>query len=399
MGRRGNRRSIQPKVEVIDTASELRRFCEELAEEDFVTVDTEFMREKTFWPRLCLIQLAGSRRAAVVDPLAEGMDLAPFFELMANDKVLKVFHAGRQDIEIIHHLAGIIPHPVFDTQIAAMVCGFGDQVGYESLVNRLAGRQIDKTSRFTDWSRRPLSPEQLAYALSDVTHLRVIYEKLKAELEASGRAEWLKEEMEALVDPATYAQHPEDAWKRVKFRPRNRRQLLALMELAAWREREAQRRDVPRRRILKDEALAELASQLPQTPEELAGMRLVPEGVARGPAGRAILEIIRRVLAVPEEALPELPSRKAPLPEGTGPKADILKLALKIVCENERIAPKLIASAQDLEQIAAGARDLPALKGWRRRVFGEQALKLLAGEAVIGLKEGRAAILPAGTEA
>ncbi len=399
VGRRGSRRDGQPKVEVIDTASGLRRFCEELAQEDFVTVDTEFMREKTYWPRLCLIQLAGSRRAAVVDPLAPGMDLAPFFDLMADESVLKVFHAGRQDIEIIHHLAGIIPHPVFDTQIAAMVCGFGDQVGYESLVSRMTGRQIDKTSRFTDWSRRPLSREQLAYALSDVTHLRVIYERLKAELEASGRAEWLKEEMEALVDPATYAQPPEEAWKRVKFRPRNRRQLLALMALAAWREREAQSRDVPRRRILKDEALAELASQLPDTPEALAGMRLLPESVAKGPAGRAILKIIRRVLATPEDELPELPSRKPPLPEGTGPKADVLKLALKIVCENERIAPKLIASAQELEQIAAGARDLPALKGWRRQVFGEKALKLLAGEAVIGLKDGRAAILPAVTKA
>ena len=397
MGRKGSRRDSQQHVEVIDTPEALHQFCEELAQEDFVTVDTEFMREKTFWPRLCLVQLAGSRRAAIVDPLAEGMDLAPFFSLMANAQVLKVFHAGRQDIEIIHHLAGIIPHPVFDTQIAAMVCGFGDQVGYESLVNRLAGQRIDKTSRFTDWARRPLSPEQLAYALSDVTHLRVIYEKLKAELQATGRAEWLKEEMAALVDPATYVQSPEDAWKRVKFRPRNRRQLLALMELAAWREREAQRRDVPRRRILKDEALAELASQLPQTPEALAGMRLLPEGVARGPSGRAILEIIRRVLAVPEDDLPELPARKAPLPEGAGAKADLLKLALKITCENARIAPRLVASAQELEQIAAGARDLPALKGWRRQVFGEQALKLLAGKAVIGLKEGRAAILPLDT--
>lgn len=384
-------------VEVIDSGKALAAFCEALRKEEYVTVDTEFMREKTFWPRLCLIQMAGRERAAVIDPLAEGMDLSPFFALMADESVLKVFHAGRQDIEIIHHLAGIIPRPVFDTQIAAMVCGFGDQVGYEALVNRLAGARIDKTSRFTDWSRRPLSPQQLAYALSDVTHLRVIYERLRERLEASGRAAWLKEEMDLLLDPATYAQHPEDAWKRVKFRPRNRRQLLALMELAAWREREAQRRDLPRRRILKDEALAELASQMPETPEALAGMRLVPESLARGPAGRAILEIIRRVRAMPEEKLPQLPARKAPLPEGTGPRADILKLALKIVCDNEGIAPRLIASAQELEQMAAGARDLPALKGWRRRVFGETALKLLAGEAVIGLRDGRAQILPATT--
>ena len=391
---RGQDKTAAP-VMVIDTPKALDAFCKRLSKERFVTVDTEFMRERTFWPRLCLIQMAGANEAAVIDPLAEGMDLAPFIELMANESVLKVFHAGRQDIEIIHHLAGIIPRPLFDTQVAAMVCGFGDQVGYEALVNRLAGARIDKGARFTDWSRRPLSEQQLRYALSDVTHLRVIFERLCAMLKTSGREPWLKEEMDLLTDPETYAQRPEDAWKRVKFRPRDARQLAAMQRLAAWREEEAQRRDLPRRRILKDEALVELATQMPETKEDLARLRLFPEGLVNNPAAERILAVIREVRALPEEKLPAMPERRKAPPEGASARADVLKLALKIVCERENLAPRLVASAADIEALAAGRRDLPLLRGWRRQVFGDLALKLLEGKRVIGLRNGKPDIFPA----
>ena len=379
-------------MEVISTTEELAAFCDEMRGEEFVTVDTEFMREKTFWPILCLIQMAGEDRAAIIDPMAEGMDLSPFFDLMADEDVLKVFHAGRQDIEIIHHLSGVIPHPLFDTQVAAMVCGFGDQVGYEALVNRLAKAHIDKSSRFTDWSRRPLTDKQLAYALSDVTHLRVIYRKLCDQLKKSGREPWLKEEMDILTSPETYAQHPEEAWKRIKFRPRNARQLAALQELAAWREREAQRRDLPRRRILKDEALTELATQMPETERDLARMRTISDSLAKSRSGREILEAIARAKALPKDRLPAMPERPRPGPEGASAMADVLKLALKIVSEREHIAPRLIASAKDVERIASGDRDVPALKGWRRKVYGDIALALLRGEKVIAIRDGKPGI-------
>ena len=379
-------------MEVISTTEELAAFCDEMRGEEFVTVDTEFMREKTFWPVLCLIQMAGEGRAAIIDPMAKGMDLSPFFDLMADENVLKVFHAGRQDIEIIHHLSGVIPHPLFDTQVAAMVCGFGDQVGYEALVNRLAKAHIDKSSRFTDWSRRPLTDKQLRYALSDVTHLRVIYRKLCDQLKKSGREPWLKEEMDILTSPETYAQHPEEAWKRIKFRPRNARQLAALQELAAWREREAQRRDLPRRRILKDEALTELATQMPETERELARMRTISDNLAKSRSGREILEAIARAKALPKDRLPALPERPRPGPEGASAMADVLKLALKIVSEREHIAPRLIASAKEVERIAAGDRDMPALKGWRREVYGNLALALLRGEKVIAIRDGKPGI-------
>ncbi|HHN67360.1 MAG TPA: ribonuclease D, partial [Thermopetrobacter sp.] len=308
--------------------------------------------------------------------------------------VLKVFHAGRQDIEIFHHLAAVIPHPLFDTQIAAMVCGFGDQVGYEQLVNRLAKASIDKSSRFTDWARRPLTEQQLSYAIADVTHLRVIFEKLCGMIRRSGREPWLKEEMDILASPATYAQHPEDAWKRLKARLRKPRQLAALRALAAWREREAQARDMPRRRVLKDEALIELATQLPADERQLAALRSISPGQARSATGRALLKVIAEVQALPEDALPQPARGKPQPPEGAGAKADILKLALKIVSERERIAPKLIAPAADLERIAAGETDVPALQGWRRAVFGDLAQKLLAGQMVIGIQDGKPAIMP-----
>ena len=379
-------------MDIITTTEGLRDLCADLAGEEFVTVDTEFMREKTFWPILCLIQVAGEERAAIIDPLAKGIDLSPFFDLMRDEGVLKIFHAGRQDIEIVHHLAGIIPHPLFDTQVAAMVCGFGDQVGYESLVNKLARAHVDKSSRFTDWARRPLTDKQLKYALSDVTHLRVIYRSLRDQLKKSGRESWLKEEMDILTSPATYAQHPEDAWRRVKFRPRNARQLAALRELAAWREREAQRRDIPRRRVLKDEALTELATQMPRNEKELAALRTISEGLARSATGRALLAAVARARELPEEDLPPMPERRKAPPEGAQALADILKLALKIVAGRQNIAPRLIASAKDIERIAAGERDLPALKGWRREAFGDLALALLRGEKAIAIRNGKPVI-------
>ena len=380
-------------MQVIETTDALRALTERLSNERFITVDTEFMRERTFWPKLCLIQVAGEKEAAIIDPLAKGIDLQPFFDLLTNEKVLKVFHAGRQDIEIFHHLSGEVPRPVFDTQIAAMVCGFGDQVSYQSLAAKLAGARIDKGSRFTDWSRRPLSRRQLEYALADVTHLRRIYERLARELARNGRESWLKEELAALVDPASYAQDVEEAWKRIRFQPRDGRQLALLRRLAEWREREAQRRDVPRRRVLKDEAIVEIASEMPRSVEELKRLRGLSEGMAKGPQGEAILKIVREVLALPEEALPKPEKRRKPHPEGTQARADILKLALKIVAEREGIAARLIASAADLERIAAGERDVPALAGWRRKVFGELAEALLRGEKVIGIRNGRPEIM------
>ena len=382
-------------MKVVETTEELKALASRLAREEFIAMDTEFMRERSFWPRLCLVQVAGEEEAAIIDPLAPGIDLAPLFDLLADERVLKVFHAGRQDIEIFHHLTGRVPRPVFDTQIAAMVCGFGEQVSYEALASKLAGARIDKGSRFTDWARRPLSRRQLEYALADVTHLRQIYRRLKEELERSGREEWLKEELAALVDPATYEQEVEEAWRRVKFRPRDPRQLALLQRLAGWREEEAMRRDLPRRRVLRDEAIAEIASEMPTTREELEHLRNVSPGLARSETGKAILDLVREVGSLPAESLPQPESRPRPHPEGTQARAEILKLALKIVCEREGIAPKLVASARDLERLAAGETDVPAMRGWRRRVFGDVAQALLRGEKVIGLREGRPAILPA----
>ena len=382
-------------MNIVETTRDLRALTARLAKEEFVTVDTEFMRERTFWPKLCLVQVAGDNDVAIIDPLAPGMDLAPLFELMADERVLKVFHAGRQDIEIFHHLTGRVPTPVFDTQIAAMVCGFGDQVSYEALATRLAGARIDKGSRFTDWARRPLSRRQLEYALADVTHLRKVYRRLKEELARSGREDWLKEELAALTSPETYEQEADEAWRRVRFRPRDPRQLALLQRLAGWREEEARRRDLPRRRILKDEAIAEIAGEMPASVEELERLRNVSSGMARSEAGRAILRLVREVRELPEADLPRPERRPKPHPEGTQARADILKLALKIVSEREGIAPRLVVSARDLERLAAGETDLPVLRGWRRRVFGELAQALLRGEKVIGVKQGRPAILPA----
>ncbi|MDJ0947821.1 MAG: ribonuclease D [Alphaproteobacteria bacterium] len=357
--------------------------CQRLAKETYITVDTEFMRDRTYWPRLCLIQLGGAKEAVAIDALAKGVDLAPLYGLMANSKVLKVFHAARQDVEIFFYKGGAVPAPLFDTQIAAMVCGFGDAVAYDTLVAKLAKQRIDKSSRFTDWSHRPLSKRQLDYALADVIHLRTVYEKLLKRVNGSGRMDWLEAEMSVLIDPATYALDPREAWRRIKIRSAKPRMLAVLRELAAWRETEAQRRDLPRNRVLRDEALLEIAASTPGTGKELARTRGLSSSVAQGSQGRAILAAVKRGLDLPEADWPSLP-RKPERPSGLGPVVDLLKVLLKMKCEAHGVAQKLVASADDLERIAADDRaDVPALAGWRREIFGEDALALKHGR--IGL--------------
>lgn len=363
---------------VTDTDS-LAALCDRLARERFVAVDTEFMRDKTYYSKLCLVQLAGAEEAVAVDTLAPGLDLSPLHALMADPGVLKVFHAARQDVEIFVHQADAVPAPLFDTQIAAMVCGFGDAVSYDRLVRGLTGVRLDKTSRFTDWSHRPLTPRQVEYALADVIHLRPAYERLHRRLEKTGRLDWLSEEMAVLTDPATYRVVPEDAWRRLKIRSQKPKFLVVLRELAAWREREAQSRDVPRNRILRDDALVDVAAQMPQSPEELARSRAFNRDSSNGKTGRAVLEAVARALALPKEQWPTLPE-PAETPQGRQPVADLLRVLLKIKCEEHDVAPKLIASSDDLDAIAASDEaDVAALKGWRREVFGEAALAVKHG--------------------
>jgi ribonuclease D len=387
-------------MEIISTTPALENLCAELARDEFVAVDTEFMREQTFWPILCLIQVAGSRREAVIDPLSPDIDLAAFYALMANESVVKTFHAARQDVEIIFVRAGTIPKPLFDTQVAAMVCGFGEQVSYEGLVRSLARAKVDKSSRFTDWSRRPLSDRQLAYALSDVTHLRTIYAKLKDELDGSGREPWLQEEMAVLTSPGTYRSDPKEAWRRIKFRTRSRRQLAVLAAVTEWREREAQTRDVPRSRVLKDDVLIELAVQAPQSLDEMKGLRALPKGFSGSRFAEPVLEAVATALATPEPDWPPLGPAMDGRAEGTSATIEVLRLALKIVCETEGIAPRLVASTADLEAVAAGAREgVALLQGWRHVVFGRIALALVRGDFAISLEEGRPVLIPAQAKA
>ncbi|PKQ05116.1 MAG: ribonuclease D [Alphaproteobacteria bacterium HGW-Alphaproteobacteria-11] len=383
-------------MEIITTNEALGAVCGRLSRAGFVTVDTEFMRDSTFWPILCLIQLAGPEDEVIIDPLAPGIDLAPFYDLMRNRQVVKVFHAARQDIEIFAHEGGTIPDPLFDTQVAAMVCGFGDSVGYETLVKRLAGGEVDKSSRFTDWSRRPLSEKQLNYAIKDVTYLRTIYEVLAKRLTQTKRAHWVAEEMSVLQDPETYAMRPENAWKRVKGRFRGTRGLAVLVEVAAWRERQAQERDMPRSRIMKDDALAEIATQIPRAISDLDGLRAVPKGFSNSRSAASLMEAIERGLAMKEEDIPVVEGPE-PLPPGIGPLVELLKVLLKIKCEEHDVAQKLVANVADLELIAAHAEaDVPALKGWRRELFGEEALKLKRGELAIGVKGKRIVLIETG---
>lgn len=382
-------------MKIVTESDSLANVCSRLSQAPFITVDTEFLRETTFWPKLCLIQMASSTEEVIVDPLADGIDLQPFYDLMADTSVVKVFHAARQDIEIVHHQAGVIPKPLFDTQVAAMVCGFGDSVGYENLIRQITGHQIDKTSRFTDWSRRPLTDKQLAYALADVTHLRDAYANLKQQLDGSGRAHWLAEEMAVLESPATYTTDPRDAWKRIKFKTRSKRALAVLIEISAWREREAQARDVPRNRIVKDEALQEIALQMPKQTADLDRLRAVPRGFGRSGQARDLIDAVHRGLRTDTSDLPNPRKGSEPLPQGLGPIIEMLKVALKIACDKNRVAQKLIATVSDLEKIAADDNaDVPALKGWRREIFGEDALRLKHGEYCLAIEDGEAVVLP-----
>ena len=358
------------------------------------------MRESTYWPDLCLVQVAGETTDGLIDPLAPGIDLQPFFDLMNNPSVLKVFHAARQDIEIMVHRAGIVPHPVFDTQIAAMVCGFGDQVGYEAIVRRMAKAQIDKSSRFTDWSRRPLTEKQLVYALADVTHLRVVYEGLKAELDKTGREHWLREEMDILANPATYRTEPHDAWKRIKVRLKSKKQLGVLIEVAAWREREARDKNVPRSRVLKDDAIAEIAVQMPQAKESLNQLRALPKGMSGSRIADAILNSVKLGLEIDPKTLPQPDNGRDDASDAAQAAAEVLKLALKVICEREGIAPKLVASSSDIEAIAEDDNaDVQLMHGWRRELFGDLALSIKRGEAVIGFEKGRVRVIPAADRA
>jgi ribonuclease D len=376
----------------ITTTGELADVCARLARHSFVTVDTEFLRESTYYPQLCVLQMASEEDAVVVDTLAPGLDLTTFFALMANENVVKVFHAARQDIEIIWHDAKLVPHPLFDTQVAAMVLGYGDSISYDQLVQRITGDTLDKSHRFTDWTRRPLTDAQLTYAVSDVTHLRDVYKVLSAELERRGRSEWVTEEMKILTSPDTYRLDPDSAWERLKTRVRKPKELAVLMEIAAWREREAQTRDVPRGRVLKDEAIADIAVQAPTTVDRLAGLRSLPKGFERSRWGQAILDAVGRGLARDPKSLPRIErNRSAPNGQAT---VELLKVLLRMTSERQGVAAKVIATVDDLDRIAADDdADVPALKGWRRMLFGERALALKQGNLALAIEKGRVVVV------
>jgi ribonuclease D len=375
-------------MDLITTTAELAEVCARLALKSFVTVDTEFLRENTYYPLLCVAQLACQDEAFVIDTLADGIDLAPFYELMANDQVTKVFHAARQDVEIVWHQAGLIPHPIFDTQVAAMVLGYGDSISYDQLVQRVSGDALDKSNRFTDWSRRPLTPAQVNYAVSDVTHLRDVYVSLSADLESRGRTAWVNEEMKVLTSPETYRAEPENAWERLKTRVRKPKELAVLIEVAAWREREAQSRDVPRGRVLKDDVVGEIAIQAPTTTERLGSLRSLPKGFERSKWGHEIVEAVKRGLARDVKTLPRI---EKPRSNGNGGATiELLKVLLRMTSEHNGVAAKVIATVDDLERIAAADEaDVPALKGWRREMFGDKALALKQGRLALAVEKGR----------
>ena len=375
-------------MDLITTTAELTAFCDRLAKHRVITVDTEFLRETTYYPLLCVVQMASADEAAVIDALAEGIDLKPFFALMADEKVLKVFHAARQDIEIVWHRAGIVPHPIFDTQVAAMALGYGDSIAYDQLVERVTGHRPDKTHRFTDWSRRPLTDEQMHYALADVTHLRDVFAALDADLKKRGRSDWVSEEMEVLTSPRTYDFHPERAWERLKTRVRKPKELAVLIEVAAWREQEAQSRDVPRGRILKDDVVGDIATHAPTSLDKLANLRSLPKGFDRSKWGSDIVAAVQRGLARDMATLPKIEK-----PRGNTNGAaivELLKVLLRMTSERHAVASKVIATVDDLEQIAADDNaDVGALHGWRRELFGEAALALKQGRLALAIEKGK----------
>lgn len=375
---------------IIQTQEELNEFCAALGRLPYLTIDTEFLRDKTYFPRLCLLQMAGPGvDAAAVDPFIDGLDWEPVRQLMANTNVLKVFHACRQDIEIFWHLYGELPTPIYDTQVAAMVCGFGDQVAYNALVRELTGHELEKNAQFTDWSRRPLSPKQIRYALDDVVYLREVYEKLHDRLTKQGREQWVFEEMEILNSPRTYQNPPQEAWKRVKVRSDKPEVLAVLRGLAAWREEQAVSRDVPRSRILKDETLADIAMYKPRDEDSLLQVRSMPSDLAKGKVGKMVLDIVNAALDSPKDGWPRVP-RKDQFPKNAQGTLEMLKMLLRINCAEEDVAAKLVADTEDLEIMAVEANpDVPALHGWRREVFGRDALDLKAGKIALRLEKGR----------
>ena len=379
----------------IAATSELAEACRRMAKHPFVTIDTEFLRENTYYPLLCVAQMACADEAVVVDTLAPGIDLSPFYALMANDRVMKVFHAARQDVEIVWHAAKLIPHPIFDTQVAAMVLGYGDSISYDQLVQRITGDTLDKSHRFTDWMRRPLSEPQLRYAISDVTHLRDVYLKLVDDLKQRGRAEWVEDEMRILTSPETYRLEPGNAWQRLKTRVRKPKELAVLIEVAAWREREAQARDVPRGRVLKDEVIADIAVQAPTSSDKLKHLRSLPKGFERSRWGEAIIEAVTRGLERDPKMLPR-PARVQVAANG-GAVVELLKVLLRMISESHHVAAKVIATVGDLERIAADDNaDVPALSGWRRDLFGEKALALKHGKLALAIEKGRVTVVERG---
>src|ERR1700761_1587452 len=380
-------------MRIVTSTADLKALVTELEGAPYLALDTEFLRDQTYWPKLCLIQVASPDVAAIIDPLADGIDLKPFYELLKKPGIVKVFHAARQDIEIFQQQGGVIPDPLFDSQVAAMVCGYGDAASYETLARKIANVEIDKSSRFTDWSRRPLSDKQLEYAIGDVTHLRVIYEKLSAELKRTDREAWVSDEIAALQNPALYAMDPANAWKRLKARTTSKRFLAMLASLAAWREREAQSRDIPRGRVLKDEALLEIAAHPPENADALERIRAIPKGFGASRMGKSLLEAVEagRTAPPPDGIEPEKPRRKR---EPSQAAIDLLKTLLRLRAEEAQVAPRLIANADDIESLAAYEDDgIAALQGWRADLFGNDAKALRNGELGIALSNGRAVIV------
>src|ERR1700720_4590782 len=387
--------AVSHSMHPITTTSELAAACKRMAAHPFVTIDTEFLRETTYYPLLCVAQRASPDEAVVVDALAPGIDLAPFYALVADEQGMKVFHSARQDIELVWHRAKLIPHPIFDTQVAAMVLGYGDSISYDQLVQRITGDTLDKSHRFTDWTRRPLAEAQLSYAISDVTHLRDVYQALVDDLGRRGRVDWVQEEMHVLTSADTYRMDPENAWQRLKTRVRKPKELAVLIEVAAWREREAQLRDIPRSRVLKDEVIADIAVHAPTTLEKLRHLRSLPKGFERSRWGEAIAAAVARGLERDMKTLPR-PTR-LPVSANGAASVELLKVLLRMISERHHVAAKVIATVDDLERIAADdGADVPALTGWRRELFGEKALALKHGKLALAIEGGHVAVVERG---
>ncbi len=380
-------------MNLITQTTDLEIALATLRTSDFITVDTEFIRETTFWPQLCLIQLASPDTTVLIDPISQDIDLQPFFDLMVDKKVVKVFHAARQDIETIYHIGGIIPSPLFDTQIAGSICGFGDSISYDQIVQRCTGHQLDKSSRFTDWSYRPLSEKQLLYALADVTYLRDIYLLLKKQLEKNKRIHWMDDEIAILLSPKTYDLPENEAWKKVKGKVKKPRELAVLQKIAAWRERKARKYNIPRRHIMKDECLIEIATQQPKDESSLKRLRSLSKNWDKFSIAQTLIKAIHEGLEADLAILPALPKHK-PLNDTTTAAIDLLKVLLKLVANENNIAPKIIASSNDLEKIANGCikKNIPAMNGWRYEIFGQKAEQMLKGQIGFYFSNGEISI-------